>query len=263
MKKSEPQDCALCVLGSGSRGNVSYLRAGGQHCLIDAGLSYTEISRRLAANGLSMQDIRHVFITHEHSDHISALKVMTKRHRMNVYCTSKTYLQISGFLNTQNAVVFSDKPFSVDGLDITPFPVNHDAVDPVGYTFSFHGRKISVTTDLGTAPADVAEHLNNSDILMIESNHDEEMLWNGPYAWPLKERIAGQNGHLSNRQAAELISSLNHSRLKHILLAHLSQENNHPDIAYAAVHDLLKKNRNRHTHLNVTNQQTSSPMIHF
>jgi phosphoribosyl 1,2-cyclic phosphodiesterase len=259
----EQQNISLCVLGSGSRGNCTYLRVGEYHCLIDAGMSYTEIKHRLKTQGIDIAYISHIFITHEHTDHISALKTLTNRHRVNICCTSKTYLQIGGLLSEQTHIIFLDHPFSIDGITVLPFPVSHDAVDPMGYSFMYQDKKISITTDLGHVSSDVIRYLEDSDILIIESNHDENMLWNGPYAWPLKQRIAGESGHLSNRQTAEAIELVYHDQLKYILLAHLSQENNEPVIAFSTVDDYLKKTGNYHTELLITNQHVCSTMINL
>lgn len=253
----------MSVLGSGSRGNSLYLRFGDLHCLVDAGLSYTEIKRRLTSMDVDIASIGHVFVTHEHTDHISALRVLTKRQPVSLYCTSKTYLQIGEHLSEKTDIQFSDHPLIVGGITVTPFPVSHDAVDPVGYTFSANGRKISVTTDLGHVNGGVLDQLKDSDVLVIESNHDETMLWNGPYTWPLKQRIAGNNGHLSNRQTAEALESVYHHKLKYVFLAHLSQENNNPDIALKTVNEYLHAKVDHKARVMLTDQRICTRVIHL
>ncbi len=226
-------------------------------------MSYSEIKRRLGLLGVDIGLISRVFITHEHADHISALKTMTKRQKISAYFSSKTYLHIGSLLADQTEIHFADQPFGFAGISVTPFPVSHDAADPVGYSFVYQGKKVSVSTDLGYLTPGVLGQMKNSDVLMIESNHDEEMLWNGPYAWPLKERIAGKNGHLSNRQSAEAIESVYHDGLKYVFLAHLSQENNKPSLALTTVNDYLNPRVRHRAQVLLTHQQNCSPVIHI
>lgn len=221
----------LCVLASGSRGNSIYLRAGDMECLIDAGLSGEAIESRLESIGTSAGRIRHVFITHEHSDHISALRGLARKYTFTVHTNANTYLQIASLVRKRADIRIFDGPFTLDGVDVRPFPVSHDAVDPVGFSFIFRGRKVSLVTDLGQTTQAVAEGIRESEIIVLETNHDPGMLMRGSYPWILKRRIAGPTGHLSNQQACELLSHVWSDRVRHVCLAHLSQENNTPETA--------------------------------
>ena len=235
----------ICVLGSGSKGNCVYLRAGDMHFLVDAGLRYDDIEKRLKDLSVRTKDIGHVFITHEHADHINA----------------KTYLQVSSFLPMQYPVNVFDTAFEIDDIGIRPFPVSHDAADPVAYSFHFDQKKISVVTDTGYATNLVKEQIRGSDALVLESNHDEEMLKTGVYPWPLKQRIAGRLGHLSNRQAGDALTEASCERLRHVFLAHLSAENNSPELALKTVGAHLSKMAQTAPALLMTYQNRVSELI--
>lgn len=253
--------CSICVLGSGSRGNCIYFRAGDHHCLIDAGMSYREIRHRLMNIGIPIEAIQNVFITHEHNDHISALKTLTQKHSLRLFCTPKTYLQIAHQIHPQTHLHLTDGEKNMNGLTVTPFAISHDAVDPVGYSFRYHHLKISMLTDLGVVTTNVIRTVSDSHVLIVEANHDETMLWNGSYSEPLKRRIAGEYGHLSNRQTVELISHMAHPHLQFIFLAHLSRENNQPTLAFTAVNNYLKKAGLTMTRLLLTDQFQNSTLI--
>ncbi|KAB2880947.1 MBL fold metallo-hydrolase [bacterium] len=230
-----PSDFYICVLGSGSKGNCVYLRAGGVHFLVDAGLRYNEVENRLRDIDVSTKDIQHVFITHEHIDHISGLKKFAKNNTATVHVNAQTYLRVSSELPAHYPVNVFDTAFEINDIRVTPFAVSHDAVDPMAFSFSFLEKKISVVTDTGYATNLVKEQIKNSDVMVLECNHDEEMLKKGIYPWPLKQRIAGKLGHLSNLQAAQTLAEVTSVRLRHVFLAHLSAENNSPKLALETV----------------------------
>lgn len=251
----------ICVLGSGSKGNCVYLRAGDMHFLVDAGLRYDDIEKRLKDLSIRTKDIGHVFITHEHADHINGLKKFTKYNNATIHINAKTYLQVSSSLPMQYPVNVFDTAFEIDDIGVRPFPVSHDAADPVAYSFHFDQKKISVVTDTGYATNLVKEQIRGSDALVLESNHDEEMLKTGVYPWPLKQRIAGRLGHLSNRQAGDALTEASCERLRHVFLAHLSAENNSPELALKTVGAHLSKMAQTAPALLMTYQNRVSELI--
>jgi phosphoribosyl 1,2-cyclic phosphodiesterase len=203
--------------------------------LIDAGLSRKEIAKRLETIGEDPDGIDAVLITHEHSDHSCGLRTIVKDLPVQVFATSGTLraLQTETFeLNLSRIVsVYADTPFTIGDAQILPFRVPHDAAEPVAFSVSCNGVKMTQLTDIGYLPDDVALNLNGSHILILESNHDLEMLRIGPYPWNLKQRLMGRYGHLSNTAVAQFIRDRYDGAADHVMLAHLSAKNNHPEIA--------------------------------
>lgn len=221
-------DLSVCVLASGSRGNSVYLDGGGTAILIDAGLSGIEITRRMNARGLDPARLDAIVVSHEHSDHISGVGVLSRRYKIPVYASRKTAEAAQdawGKLTGLNHFVCG-KSFRIDALSIRPFSLSHDAADPAGFTITRNGTKLGLATDLGIATTLVKSHLKGCTALVLEANHDPEMLINGPYPWHLKQRIKGRSGHLSNLDTCELLNDLVHDGLRQVLLAHLSEKNN-------------------------------------
>jgi phosphoribosyl 1,2-cyclic phosphodiesterase len=251
---------SVCVLASGSRGNATYLSDGRTTILIDAGLSGVEIQRRMAAKGLDPQDLDAILVSHEHSDHIQGVGVLSRRFDLPVYISEETRRASGTALGKLSAIypfVCGDG-FTIGTLAIHPFSISHDAEDPVGFSIVGGGIKVGVVTDLGLVTAVVESHLTACDILILEANHDARMLIEGPYPWPLKQRIRGRSGHLSNDDTAQLLESLQHERLAHVILAHLSEENNTPDKARQAIGAALNGAR---TEVHVATQTTGSRLI--
>jgi len=206
--------------------------------LVDAGISMRQISLRLERIGVGLSEIDAVVITHEHSDHTHAIK----RLDIPVYVTSATvHLWKDKVIRLEEFE--SDTPFTIRDLLVTPFSVPHDALDPVGFSIeSSNNRKIGIVTDIGSVTALVKERLKHADILLIEFNHDNEILLYSHYPWDLKQRIKGRLGHLSNNQASELLQELIHEGLSHVILAHLSQVNNKPEVALQSALGVIKQN---------------------
>ncbi|MCK6541046.1 MBL fold metallo-hydrolase [bacterium] len=230
----------VCVLGSGSKGNSTFLQYGATKVLIDAGLSGEETMDRLTAVATPINELQHIFITHEHDDHIKGLKKILKSFSGMVHCNAGTFRHLRHRIPEQTRVhVFSDT-FEADGLQVQPFSISHDATEPVGYSFQCGNRQVTVATDMGYASELVKARIQDSDILILESNHDEGMLMKGRYPWPLKQRIASRVGHLSNRQAGELMRDTMFPRLQWLVLAHLSEHNNMPDLAMASMTEHLQ-----------------------
>lgn len=231
----------LVSIASGSSGNCIYIGSDNTHILVDAGISNKRIEQGLNEIGLKGNDIDAVVITHEHSDHTKGLGVLARKYGVPIYGTKETLEEISGmkYLGEYPKELFCpvrpDVEFLVGDLAIQPFSIDHDAANPVAYRVK-HGRKnVAVATDMGHYDQYVIEHLQGLDALLLESNHDVNMLETGPYPYYLKRRILGDHGHLSNENAGRLLNHVLHDHLKHILLGHLSKENNYEALAYETV----------------------------
>ncbi len=229
------------VLGSGSGGNATCIEGGGARVLLDAGFSCRELGVRLQSVGVEPHRLDAIVITHEHADHISGAALFSQKHKVPLYCTAATFraagLQRAGVHGHgvfAHVAVEAGTPFDVGGLRLLPFPVPHDAVDTVGYVVECEGERVGYATDLGHDPLPVREALRNCDVLMLESNHDVEMLRQGPYPQVIKDRVLGRHGHLDNGTAAALVCDVATERTRRVILAHLSRTNNRPDLALRA-----------------------------
>lgn len=236
------QSLSVCVLASGSKGNAIHISSGETRILIDAGLSGKEIQRRMVARDLSAEALDAILVTHEHSDHIQGVGVLARRHKIPVHITSRT-AQVGGrrLGKVSQTVHFRcGTAFNIGNLEIHPFTTSHDAADSAGFTVRCNGCKAGIATDLGIATELVKRHLQDCQVLILEANHDPQMLIDGPYPWPLKQRIRGRNGHLSNAQCRDLLGELLHTDLKQVILAHLSENNNTPAQALNTVAEALQ-----------------------
>jgi phosphoribosyl 1,2-cyclic phosphodiesterase len=226
-------------LGSGSGGNCLVAETDGTVVLIDCGLALTETERRLARLGLEPSRVSAILVTHEHGDHAGGAFEFAAAHRVAVYLTHGTLaaMRTEGKVLDGVAVVVVNgrQSFIVDGMQVIPFTVPHDAREPVQYVLSDGAAKLGVVTDVGTSTVHVEKMLCGLDALVLECNYDRDMLWNGGYPRWLKERIAGPFGHMDNRDSERLLAAVDRSRLKHVIGAHLSRENNRPELARAAL----------------------------
>lgn len=217
------------VLASSSKANSTVIKTPESIILLDCGLSARKTVQRLAEHNISPDQLTAIFITHEHRDHSNGLATLTKRFGTPVYCNKATSHHIE---HLSKSVFFeSGESFVLGDLLVTAIPVLHDAVDPVSFHFEFNGWKLAHITDLGQVTEGVIHACKEVHAVVIESNYDTEMLATCDYHWQLKERISSSHGHLSNKEAALLINAINHRGLKHIVLAHLSQNSNCPDAA--------------------------------
>lgn len=232
----------ICSLSSGSCGNGFYLESGATKLLVDAGLPLSYLSSGLKSIGSGLPELTAVLITHEHSDHISAVEMLSRRFNVPVYANSPTIDAALNVFSRANLRVFPiDDYFRIGDFDILAFPTSHDSSASVGFCF-YQGRlKIGIATDLGIVTDEVVESLAGFDALLLEANHDEEVLANGRYPFFLKKRIRGKLGHLSNREAAALLTKLVTGREQTVLLGHMSAENNTPELAYQTVSNELNK----------------------
>lgn len=252
----------VCLLASGSKGNSLLISYGRTRLLVDAGLSARELCRRLALVGVAPEELDAVLVTHEHVDHVRGLGVLSRRHRLPVYLHHATVATLADNQHPERVIEFdTGQELSIGELGIRPFPITHDAQAPVGFSVSGPAGKVGIATDLGIATRLVAEELRRCRILVLESNHDETMLRDGPYPWPLKQRIRGNHGHLSNCDSAALLETLCWEGLEAVFLAHLSETNNLPELARTTAEQVLSRQNCCRPHLLVgrQNQPTVCP----
>lgn len=235
----------VTVLGSGSRGNAILVESGGTRLLVDAGFSGKDLARRMAAVDVAPESVSAILVTHDHGDHTRGMGVFARRFGTPLHLTRRTRQACARLLRGDERVVEYDsaRPFELGTLRIHPFLTVHDAVDPVAVTITdtASGSKLGVATDLGRPTTGVRAALNGCHLLVLEANHDDARLWNGPYPWSVKQRIASSHGHLSNRVAAELATELFHDGLSAVILAHLSDSCNDPGLAHEAVGASLER----------------------
>ena len=235
----------VCPLFSGSAGNCIFIKSEKLCFLIDAGRSCRQIERYISDNGFNPNDVKFILVTHEHIDHIKGLDVFARHHKTRVLSSKGTidFLETKGILNNKidyNSIDFSGT--EIDGIRIVPFDISHDCVQGFGYSiFLKNNIKISICSDIGYISDSVFESLIGSNILIIESNHDIEMLKNGPYPKFLKKRILSDKGHLSNSECHKVLQDLVKTGVKKIILCHLSEINNTPEIAYNSALSAIQK----------------------
>lgn len=253
------------VLASSSAGNSAYLSDGVTSLLIDCGLSRRETFARLEAAGIAPESIDAILITHEHSDHISGLGAIAKKLKKPVYLTGLT----AGQLETNGEEQYF-KPFvagsklEIGSFDVQSFSLPHDAIDPVGYTFtSESGRKAAVCTDLGYLPDSIRVHLSDCEVLLLESNHDLEMLKVGPYPWSLKQRVMSRRGHLSNDVVSGYILEGLPASTRRLILGHLSEQNNLPALVQMIAEQALDRRGLAKTELTVLEPRAASATFEF
>lgn len=224
-------------LGSGSRGNAMVVEAGNTKVLLDCGFGPRELNSRLKRLGLVIEDFAAILVTHEHSDHSAGVFKCARRHQIKVHMTHGTFSASAESEETLPSLCLIDthQPLTVGDLEIHPYPVPHDAREPVQFVFSDGRHRLGVLTDTGCVTPHIVTMLNVCDALVLECNHDLDMLDNSTYPWTLKQRIRGRYGHLDNQASANLLAGLDHSRLQHVIAAHLSEQNNTPQRARAAL----------------------------
>jgi phosphoribosyl 1,2-cyclic phosphodiesterase len=223
---------AITSLNSGSNGNCYYIGNGQEAVLVDAGISCRETERRMQRLGLSMKQVKAIFVSHEHSDHIKGIPVLARKYKLPVYITPDTLYRSRMDLSGVEVVSFTGyEPVQVGGLSVTAFPKFHDAADPHSFVVEGNGVKIGVFTDIG-APCDhVIRHFQQCHAAFLETNYDEGMLEQSYYPYYLKRRISSNHGHMSNKQALELFVAHKPAFMSHVFLSHLSKDNNCPKLA--------------------------------
>lgn len=231
------------VLASGSSGNCFFFQGNGSGFLIDAGISCKQIVNRLESMGKSIRDIKGIFITHEHTDHIRGLQQLCKQFRIPTYMTRGTFQYVKKMVDRELVnLIRPGELIIADQCVVTPFEKSHDALEPVSFKLSYGGKTVSYITDAGCVCQNMIDAVQESDCLILESNHDVKMLEEGRYPYPLKKRISGEKGHLSNYEASLLV--LEHaSRLKHVYLSHLSEHNNTEELAMTTFQMIMNERK--------------------
>jgi phosphoribosyl 1,2-cyclic phosphodiesterase len=227
----------FAYLGSGSKGNAALIHAGNTLLMLDCGFTVKDTLYRLARSNVNPGDVTAIVVTHEHSDHVSGVGVVARKLGIPVWMTAGTARGAAkrlGELPTQN-LFDPHSAFSIGDIEIEPFPVPHDAMEPAQFVFSSGDRRLGILTDVGSTTSHIEKILSNCDALALECNHDLKMLQRGPYPQSLKDRVAGRLGHLSNDAAAELLGRIDQSRLQQVVAVHMSETNNSPSLAQAAL----------------------------
>ncbi|MBQ8278445.1 MAG: MBL fold metallo-hydrolase [Roseburia sp.] len=231
----------LCSIASGSSGNCIYIGTESGHILIDAGISGKRIEEGLNSFGLKTAEMQGILVTHEHIDHVAGLGVLARRYGIPLFATKGTIEAVKRMSSVGKIdeslfhVIEPEREFCIGDMTIEPIAISHDAADPVAYRVKQGKKRVAVMTDLGYYDARIVQKLQNLDVLLLEANHDVRMLELGPYPYPLKQRILGDRGHLSNENCGRLLSEVLHDNFKAAVLGHLSKENNYPQLAYETV----------------------------
>jgi len=252
------------ILGSGSGGNCAYLETAETRLLIDAGFSGRQIRQKLAGISRAPEGLSGILITHEHSDHISGLVGLAARLNLPIYCNRQTREAIESQLRIKvNGQIFeTGQSFEIGDVQVDTFSIPHDAIDPVGFLLRTPAGRIGFLTDLGHATKLIIERIRSSNVLVLETNHDVQMLQDDPKRpWSLKQRILSRHGHLSNEAGADVAEQIASSELRHIYLGHLSRDCNKPELAHRAVAARLKKIGATHIGVEVTSQDAPCPTL--
>lgn len=232
----------LVPLYSGSKGNSTYIEHQDTRILVDAGVSTKKITEALKNIEVDLAKIDAILVTHEHSDHIKSVAMISNKYNIPIFSTSRTWEAMELNVRQENKrVIIKNQRFFIKDIEVKAFNIPHDATDPVAFSFFAGDKKMTVATDIGHITKDVLENLENNEVLLIESNYDESMLRAGKYPFFLKERILGDFGHLSNNTSAKLIEYLAKQGTKNFILGHLSEENNFPELAKESVVSRLKQ----------------------
>ena len=232
----------VCALASGSNGNCYYVGNENEAVLVDVGISARQITLRIEQVGIPLHKIKAIFVSHEHADHIRGVRVFSKRFNLPVYITRKTYVGTTKKYLPQYSRFFEPgETINIGDLKVHSFAKWHDAAEPCSFRIENGSKSVGVMTDIGQPCQNVIQHIKQSNILFLESNYDEDSLWKGAYPWPLKKRIASDHGHLSNKQALDLITEHAEEPLHTIFLSHLSGENNNIELAMNNFSELFER----------------------
>lgn len=234
----------ISVLGSGSAGNCSFIEVGGKKILVDVGYSLKKIEEKLESIHQKINEIDAIFITHDHSDHIKAFGTISRKYNIPLYVHEDSIKQVYkklGKVNMDNVNLLCDRKVFIDNILVENFDVMHDSAHNLGYSFYYKNEKLSYVTDIGKITNIVKRACSDSDFLAFESNYDIDMLLNGSYHWKLKNRVKSNVGHISNEEATKFLRDIANNRLKKIILLHLSEENNKPELAYNELRPKIDK----------------------
>ena len=259
------QHLSLVSLASGSGGNASVVTRGDAAVLVDCGISCKRVQERMVRAGLSPSTLRAILVTHEHSDHIAGVRVTAKKLGLPVYVT-RAAAEAIDLPDTIRLQYFqAGEPFTVAGFHVEPYAIPHDSVDPVGFVLSLAGgesrQRVGICTDLGSVTRLVIDKLRSCQTVLLEFNHDVDMLLDGSYPWHLKQRVRSRHGHLSNDQAGALLAALVDAELETVLLAHLSGKNNSPELALAAARSALEGCPGKTVRVLLLSQDGPGPLV--
>ena len=258
----------FCTLYSGSSGNCSLVQTDSTKILVDAGQSAKKIEEALSSIDVDPFSIDGILVTHEHSDHIKGIGILSKKFHIPVYANSETWDAMEKQkekIEQDNIKLFTFNKFSIGDIDVKPFSIPHDAANPCGFNIFNNDKKISIATDIGHMNKDILQCLSNSNFLLLEANYEPEVLKYSKYPYLLKSRISGPNGHLSNIDAGKTISYLVNKGLDKVMLGHLSNESNFPELAYKTVVEQLMENNvaQNNLRLSVANRYEVSPIVNI
>lgn len=231
----------LCSIASGSSGNCIYVGSNSTHLLVDTGISKKRIEESLSKLEVKGEELKGILITHEHSDHIQGLGVFCRKYQIPIYATKGTIAGICACKTLGKMPdglfheISGDDTFRIGDLNVKPFSISHDANEPTGFRIEKDAKAVAIATDLGIYDDYIIENLKGLNAVVLEANHDVHMLEVGPYPYPLKRRVLGEHGHLSNELSGRLLCEILHDNMKHVVLGHLSLENNYPELAYETV----------------------------
>jgi len=253
----------VCVLASGSGGNAIYVQKGATRVLVDAGLAGREIDKRLRSIGVDVPKLMGIVVSHEHSDHISGVGILARKVQCPVWLTRGTFDAARSRFKGRERIRFfdNDQAFSIGDLSFQPFVISHDASDPVNFVVDDGQSRLGIATDMGVVSKLAFERLSTSDMVILESNYDREMLMTGPYPWSVKQRIQGSRGHLENTAASETLGRLIDGGLEQVVLAHLSEENNRRELALSASESVIASRGLRNYQLSVAEQDQPTPIF--
>ncbi|MBU3091067.1 MBL fold metallo-hydrolase [Clostridium sp. CM028] len=259
----------FCPLYSGSSGNSIFVASENTKILVDAGMPGKSIESALKEINQDPNDIDGIFITHEHSDHIKGAGIISRRYNIPIYANENTWEAMKikiGKIKENNIKIINNNSVDIKDMHIINYNISHDAAAPIGYALYSGNKKACIATDLGYFSDEVKNMIKDADVILLESNHDVEMVKFGPYPYPLKRRILSNMGHLSNDACGKAIVEIMNDKQKHIFLGHLSKTNNYPDLAYQTVVNILKENHieiGRDISLNLARRDMPSDVINF
>lgn len=259
----------FCSLFSGSSGNSIFVSSGEANVLIDAGLPGKSIEKALCKINVDVSKIDAIFVTHEHIDHVKGVGVISRKYNIPIYANSLTWVAMMktiGKIKEENIRIITDSCVTIKDMNIINYKTSHDAASPCGYSLESSQKKVCITTDLGFVTKEIETILKDADVILLECNHDIEMLKFGPYPYVLKRRILSNIGHLSNDDCGKTIVEISNGKYKRIILGHLSKTNNYPDLAYQTVVNILNENGidiNKNISLTIAKRDMPSSYIEF
>ena len=253
----------VCILASGSGGNAIYVQKGATRVLVDAGLSAREIDSRLRSIGVDVTKLMGIVVSHEHSDHISGAGILARKIRCPVWLTRGTFEAGRSKFRGRERIHFfdNDQAFSIGDLSFQPFVISHDASDPVNFVVDDGQSQLGIATDMGIVSQLAFQRLSTANLVILESNYDREMLMNGYYPWSVKQRIQSTRGHLDNSDASKALGRLIDGGLEQVVLAHLSEENNSPELVTVACEAAIEERGLRHFQLSIAEQNHPTPIF--